>query len=310
MLRPELAHDLRMTLDIEYYLESLHFRPYAWQSSVLRDRSKRKMIDGARRGGKSTIISTKPSHKARFYNKSVTLILAPTQTQAVEDTRIIRNFMASDPGYPEVKRASDEQIELANKSRIIVVPATETSARGYPDADLIIVDEAAYVEDKIFLDCILPMLNGNPRLELILISSPHGKSINPGRFFFSCWSDAEFSRYEVKAPFVLDPEDPFTLLDAMPEDEYRELRAKQGIKAFYSPRHRDRETQEFLLRTQGAIQYRQTQLAEFVEPEEQVFSYDDLDAAFGRDEIQPLFGNSYGYEATSQPLALEFAGEG
>jgi hypothetical protein len=304
-----LARDLRFTLDIEAYLAELKFFPYSWQRAVLQDRSKRKIISGARRAGKSAIISAKPCHRARFYPKSVTLILAATQKQAIEDMKLVQSHINADPEYPAIKRSSDEHLELVNGSRVVVVAATETSARGYPDADLIIVDEAGYVGDKIFLDGVLPMLNGNTRVELILISSPHGKSTDPGRFFFQCWTDPAFSRYEVRAPFALDPMDPFSLLDAEPEADYQARRAVDGIKGFYSPRHQNRELHEFMLSKQTAIVFRQTQLAEFVEPEEQVFSYDDLEVAFGREGIAPLFGQ-YGYESQSQPLALALGMEG
>jgi len=276
----DLREDLMHTLSIRKYLESLRFSPYAWQDDVLESRSLRKVINGARRGGKSRVISAKPCHRARFYPRSVTLILGATQTQAVEDMRLVRDFIAVDPKYPQITRSSDQQLELANRSRVIVVPATETSARGYPDADLIIVDEGGYVANEIYVDCLIPMLNGNPQCELIIISSPNGKQGNPGRFFADCFRDPGFERFEVRAPFDIDPEDRFNLLPAMPEEEYRAMRAKDGIRAYYSPRHRDLEEQLFALSKQGPLKYAQNQLAAFVEPEEQVFSDEEISRIF------------------------------
>ena len=276
----DLKEDLACTLSIRRYLASLRFQPYPWQEDVLESRHKRKVINGARRAGKSRIISAKPCHRARFFPKSVTLILGATQTQAVEDMRLIHDFIAIDPAYPAITRSSDEQLMLENRSRVIVVPATEVSARGYPDADLIIVDEGAYINTEIYVDCLIPMLNGNPDCELIIISSPNGRRGNPGRFFYDCFADPAFEHFEVRAPWDIDGEDQFSLVPAIPEAEYQAMRSRQGVRAYYSPRHLNLEEQLFALSKQGALKYAQNQLSAFVEAEEQVISNDDISRIF------------------------------
>lgn len=277
---PDVRNDLIWTLSIRRYLESLRFSPYAWQRDVIESRSTRKIISGARRAGKSQIIAAKPCHRARFFPRSVALILGATQTQAVEDMRLVRNFIAVDPAYPQIIRASDEQLELENRSRVIVVPATEVSARGYPDADLIIVDEGAYIANAIYVDCLIPMLNGNDHCELIIISSPNGKAGDPGKFFHDAFHDEAFERFEVRAPWEIDGEDRFALRPAGPEASYQAERAKEGVRAYYSPRHTNLEEQLFALSKQGPLKYAQNQLSMFVEPEEQVIGNAEIKHVF------------------------------
>jgi hypothetical protein len=77
---------------------------------------------------------------------------------------------------------------------------------------------------------------------------------------------------------VIDLE--FRLVEAVPEQVYRAARAKQDISAYYSPRHLKRDEQQMNLEEMGPLMYRQEYGCEFVEPEDQVFSYEDIEAAF------------------------------
>lgn len=278
--------DLIYSLDPLRYINTLGVKPFPWQQAYYQSTHRFKVINGARRAGKSFIISTKPTWRARFFPGSVTLILAYSEDQAEEDIRIIKKLIAWDKEYPELLRDNAGEIELKNGSRIIAVAATEKAARGYPDADIIIVDEAAFVEDMIFADCLYPMLNGNDRLEFNFISSPHGKRGNPGRFFAEAFEDKDNDRYEIRAPWDIDPTDQRRLIPAMPEADFQIMRAKEGINGFYSPRHANLEAQLKIL-GKGILSYRQNNLVEFVEPEDQVFSNDDIARLFDN-PVKPL----------------------
>ena len=58
---------------------------------------------------------------------------------------------------PELKAASALRAEMANGSRILALPGSETTVRGYSAADLIVIDEAARVGDSL-LQAVRPML--------------------------------------------------------------------------------------------------------------------------------------------------------
>jgi hypothetical protein len=276
------AQDLRYTLSPLAYTKSLGFTPFEWQQDILTSTHKRKAINGARQSGKSTIISVKPCHKARFFPGSLSLVAAPTERQAVLNMERIRAFIALDPDYPDIKRASDELIELANGSRIAVVPATERAARGYSSPDIVMLDEASRIEDPVYRSGIMPMFTDNAKCELILISTPRGRL----GFFHHANNSERWEKYEVRAPWeVIDLE--YRLVPAMPEEEYKKKKAIQGIRAYYSPRHYHIEEQQMNLEEMAPLMYRQEYCCEFVEPEDQVFSYDDI-AAMAEREVTPL----------------------
>lgn len=268
--------DFVFSLSPRLYVEAVEKRPlFPWQAAVMDDPSQFICIDGARQGGKSTVVVKPAAHSARFFPGSLTVILAATEKQAVEDVEKFKTFVSFDKSYPAIDRSSDELIKLANKSRVIVVPATEKSARGFSEYDqgprLIIVDEASRVEESVFTSAILPMLTDSPDAVMILISTPNGKK----GFFFDSMKDKSFSKYHIRAPWdVIDME--WKLVPAAPEEEWKKACAAKGIKGYYSPRHRNKEQQEFFLRRMGPLKYRQEHLGEFVEPEDQVFSYEEI----------------------------------
>jgi hypothetical protein len=294
-LTADEAEDLLFTLSPLRYIQSLGFKPYKWQEDVLRSGHKRKVINGARQAGKSTIVCAKPCHVAKYYPGSVSIIAAPTEQQAFYDMEKVKAFIKSDTGYPDMKRWSDRLIVLDNKSWILVVPATETSARGPSAPRLILLDEASRIEDAVYRSGILPMLNNSPECELISISTPNGQK----GFFYESWNNPAWERFEVRSPWdVIDME--FRLAEAEGEEEYRRRLAGKNIRGYYSTQHKDKAMQEFLLAEMGTYMYRQENLVEFVEPRDQIFSYDEIDR-LRRSAARPLALDGIG---TAEPLLI------
>lgn len=274
--------DLLFTLSPLAYIRSLGFSPFDWQADIITSSHKRKAVNGARQSGKSTITSGKPCHGARFFPGSLSIILAATEKQAVEDMEKIKDFMSLDQEYPAIVRDSDSLIELDNRSRILVVPATEKAARGYSAPRIIIMDEGSRIEDGVYRSGVIPMLTDNEECELILISSPNGRN----GFFYKAHQSPRWERYEVRSPWdVLDLD--MRLVPAGEEKDYRKRRAKHGIKAYYSPRHHNHDEQQMNLEEMGPLMYRQEYCCEFVEPDDQVFGYDEIAAAFSS-QAKPL----------------------
>jgi hypothetical protein len=132
------------------------------------------------------------------------------------------------------------------------------------------------------------MLTDNPECELIQISTPHGRL----GFFFEAMNNPKWERYEVRSPWeVVDLE--FRLELAETEEQYRKKCADRGIIGFYSPRHKNKEEQEFNLGEMGTIMYRQEYGVQFVEPEDQVFGYDEVERIFSN-EVEPLIIDEIG----------------
>lgn len=276
-IRRMIAQQTAYGLSRDRYIESLGWRPFAWQSQVLQSRHKRKLINGSRQCGKSTIVSSVPCHTAKYYPKSLSIVLAPTEAQAIEDILKVKDFIAGDKTYPDIKRDSQDEIALDNGSRILVIPATERSARGYSMPRTIVMDEASRIPDVVYKSGIRPMLTDNPEAELFIISTPNGKQ---GFFYEAYTSSDRWERYEIRSPWQVDPADAWSLDHYLEEDEYRRQMEERGILAWYSPRHYSYEEQLENLEAMGMQQYRQEYCCEFVEQDDMVFSYDDIERAF------------------------------
>jgi hypothetical protein len=85
-------------------------------------------------------------------------------------------------------------MELANGSRIEALPGTEKTIRGFSGVDLLLLDEAARVDDGLYY-AVRPMLaiSGG---SLLMLSTPYGKR----GVFFEAWTEGEgWQRFEVPA---------------------------------------------------------------------------------------------------------------
>jgi len=275
------------------YVKSLGFVPFDWQFMVLESTHKRKHILGARQVGKSTIVSSIPCHRARFFPKSLSIIMGATEPQAREDMEKVKDFISRDLDYPKIIRDSDSLLELSNGSRIVVVPATEKSARGYSSPDVIVLDECSRIEDAVYRSGVMPMLTNNEKCEVIQISTPNGKR----GFFHKASENERWERFIIRAPWDVST-DGWSLIEAISESEFKAIMAKRGVTAFYSPRHYIFDEQLGNLDEMGRDMYKQEYCCEFVEPNEQVFSYDEINAIF-KGTSKPLdfsIGSAQGLE--------------
>jgi hypothetical protein len=146
-------------------------------------------------------------------------------------------------------------LELENGSRIVTLPGTERTIRGFSGAALLIVDEAARVDDILYY-AVRPMLAVSGG-SLMMLTTPYGKR----GVFYEEWTNGEgWERYEIPAD-----ECP-RISQAFLEEERRALPARI---------------------------YRQEYFNSFEETDDQVFSYEDVQAAMSH-EVTPLFGAANG----------------
>ena len=276
----DLAADfLAKRLDPVRYAESIDLpfgELYQWQKDVLSITSGNVCINGARQAGKSTIVSVVPCHKAKYQPGSLSIVIAPTLTQAGEDMEKIRGCIGRDELFPRMTRGNDSELRFENGSRIVVAPATD-AARGKSAPAVVILDEASRIEDYVFSEVVLPMFTKSKRYLFLRISTPNGKK----GFFYDDFNDSNVQRFEVRSPYDVSQINNWTLIPAKPEDEYRAEMASKGIRAYYSPQHHDYEKQQAFLTRMGKMRYEQEFCCQFVEPEDQVFSYSDIEAMFG-----------------------------
>ena len=250
------ATDLALALDRVTFARAVGIeKPDRWQENLLRSEASRVLLNCCRQSGKSTTSAVLALHRALYHPGSLILCLAPSERQSKELFSKIADF------YARLGRSvpSDSRrklgMQLDNGSRIEALPGSEKTVRGFSGASLLLVDEAARVDDALYL-AVRPMLAVSGG-SLVMLSTPFGKR----GVFFEEWTNGEsWERYEVTASEC--PRIPPSFL----EEERRTL-----------PRR----------------VFRQEYLCTFEETEDSVFSHEDVKAAIS-DEVTPLFGSSAG----------------
>ena len=165
-----------------------------WQRRLLTSRAPRVILLCSRQSGKSTMAALLALHKALTRPGSLVLVLAPAERQAKELFSKVAQFYRT-LGHPLPAESYRKLgMNLSNGSRIEALPGSEKTIRGFSGVDLLIVDEAARVDDGLY-HAVRPMLAVSGG-ELMLLSTPFGKR---GALFEAWTGGEEWDRYEVPA---------------------------------------------------------------------------------------------------------------
>ena len=252
-VRLVLGDDLRLALDSVAFAEKLGIVPDGWQEDFLRSSADRVLLNCSRQSGKSTMSAMIPLHRALYHPGSLVLCLAPALRQSQELFGKVAGFYR-DLGRPVAPQGERKlSLELENGSRIITLPGSEKTIRGFSGATLLLVDEASRVDDGLYY-AIRPMLAVSGG-RLMMLSTPAGRR----GVFHEEWTNGEgWERYEIPAEEV----------PRIPPGFLAEERA--ALPAFI---------------------YEQEYCCRFIETEDQLFGY-DLVASSITDEVAPLFGEA------------------
>src|SRR5215207_8393127 len=246
-----LKDDLRFALERASFAENLGLTPDAWQRDLLRSTSPRLLLNCSRQSGKSTMAAIIALQRALYHVGSLVLVLAPSLRQSQELFAKVASFYRSLGRHVPAQAERRLSLELENGSRIITLPGTEKTVRGFSGAALLLVDEAARVDDGLYY-AVRPMLAVSGG-SLMMLSTPFGKR---GVFYEEWITSHEWERFEFPAS-----------------------QCPRISEAFL------REEEESL----PPFIYRQEYECSFEETEDQVFTIDMIDRAV-TDEVQPLFG--------------------
>ncbi len=243
--------DLLQALDAVAFATTLGMTPDPWQARVLRWSGRRLIMNCSRQSGKSTTAGVMALHRTIYHPDSLVLLLSPSLRQSGELFRKVTDLLKQLQPIPKLTEENRLSLRLHNGSRIVSLPGTEGTIRGFSGAALIIEDEAARVPDDLYF-AVRPMLAVSGG-KLVLLSTPFGKRGH----FFEDWSQGggAWERVEVKATEC------------------------------------PRISPQFLADERAAIGdwwFRQEYLCEFVETVNQVFNYDHVMAAVTA-SVKPLF---------------------
>jgi len=142
-----LVADLRLALDPASLFEAAFELPALdWQRDYLRETRSTVVVKG-RQTGASTGAAGLAIHTARYWPGSNVVIVSPTLKQSTEITTRARAGLRN--LGDRLDQDSTSVLGLANGSRIVSLPGTARSVRGWT-ARLLIIDEAAFVEPATF----------------------------------------------------------------------------------------------------------------------------------------------------------------
>jgi hypothetical protein len=248
-----------MTLDIRYQLdpvkfaqERLDFHPDNLQRAVLDLHARRGILNCSRQWGKSTLTAVKAVHRA-LTSESLIVVVSPCERQSAEFVRKAARFVARLGIRPRGDGDNATSLLFPNGSRIVGLPGTEATIRGFSAVSLLLIDEASRVPDDLY-KAVRPMLAVSGG-SLWLMSTPNGKR----GFFYETWAGQIGSWLKIKATAAECRRIP----EAFLEEERREL---------------------------GDRMFRQEYMCEFLAAEDALF---DIDLVMSRitDACEPLFPN-------------------
>lgn len=179
-------------------LEMAKKPPDPWQTELLQSDSDRLLLLCSRQAGKSLTAAALGLREALTKENALVLLLSPTLRQSAELFRDKVMRLYSDLGRPVPSVNSKDnalRLELENGSRIISLPGTEETIRGYSGTALLVIDEASRVKDSLYYS-VRPMLAVS-KGKLIVLSTPWGKQ----GWFYDAWTgtDVDWTRIEIKA---------------------------------------------------------------------------------------------------------------
>jgi hypothetical protein len=246
-----LGRDFARALDPVLLASDCEIYPDDVQSRLLTTVSRKVLVCCCRQWGKSTTTALVALHEALYAAPAMIILISPSQPQSTELFKKIHGFWERLPGAPEANQESLTRMELGNGSRIISLPGSERTTRGYSAATLVVMDEASRVPDEL-LASVRPMLattNGR----FIALSTPAGKR----GWFYESWVNGDgWERISVKGVDC-----PRISADFLEEE-------RQAL---------------------GPMRFSQEYECEFIDSETSVFNSDLIQGAM-TDDFQPFFG--------------------
>ena len=167
-----LTADLAAALDPVAFAAGLGFAAEEWQADLLRSQSRRVLVACARQVGKTQTTSLRALHTALYRPGSLVLIISPSQRQSDEMLLRVRALYRSLSRPERLARDSGSELVLENGSRVVSLPGTEGTSRGFAGVSLIVLDEAARIDDDIFAS-VLPMVSSEG--SIWALSTPWGR---------------------------------------------------------------------------------------------------------------------------------------
>jgi predicted phage terminase large subunit-like protein len=161
-----------MTVRCRRVRQVVEHRARPRQCDLLTATDKYIILNCSRQSGKSTIVAILALHHALTTPGARVLIVSPSLRQSELLFDKINTFYRrlGRPGGSDADSATE--LRLRNGSRIVALPGSESTIRGFT-ASLVLIDEAARISNEVYY-AVTPMVTVS-KGRLILLSTPHGK---------------------------------------------------------------------------------------------------------------------------------------
>lgn len=170
-------------LDPAKLMQQAGFEPDDWQQEVLRTDDPRVLLLCCRQSGKSTVAAALAVHTAITKPNALVLLLSPSLRQSAELFRMVANvYKRTARQSVPLKQESGLRLELANGSRLIALPGTEETTRGFSGVDLLVIDEASRCSDELYYS-VRPMVAVS-KGRILALSTPWGRK----GWFYHAWT--------------------------------------------------------------------------------------------------------------------------
>lgn len=170
----------------ELFIAATGELPHEWQEDYLAETRDSVVLKG-RQVGASTAGGVIAARRCIYWPGSLAAIVSPSQKQSTEVKDRAKEHLLS-IGLAQfglrITRDSSSLIELSNGSRILSLPGSAKSVRGW-SAHLLILDEAAYIEPATFLAARATVAATRGRV--IIQSTPEA----PYGHFYDAWNDPD-----------------------------------------------------------------------------------------------------------------------
>ena len=166
---------------VEFARKRLQFEPDDRQAEVLRSAAKRGILNCTRQWGKSTVAAAMAVYRLLTLAGCLVLVASPSERQSAELVRKVAEMLAKLGIRTRGDGNNAISLVLPNGSRIVGLRGRDGTIRGYSKVSLLLIDEAAQVEDRIY-QALCPMLAVSDG-DLWLMSTPYGKR----GFFYESW---------------------------------------------------------------------------------------------------------------------------
>lgn len=228
-----------------------------WQRCALTSTRQRIAIAASRQSGKSVCAALIALRTALYASNQLVLILSPSlrQSSYMFSSKVVaavRNLQDRDLLPAQIESITATSISFSQGSKIVSLPDSESTIRGYSGVNLLVADESARISPELFV-AVRPMLSVSQG-RMIMVSTPW---LREGDFYKAMQEESGFETYSIPATEV-----PRISPDFLIDEE-------KALGPFYASEY----LCQWLDNTDGIAMFR----------------YDDILAAATTGKIPPLF---------------------